>query len=73
MEIKTTLKNIKAFPAVDISDWTFDRITALIRGAGSFRHVAYSVGIYGVNGQVIDVDGRFYKVVGRCGALFLVM
>ena len=73
MEIKTTLKNIKSFPAEDISNWSYDRINALISGAGYLRHVAYSSGMYGVTGQVIELDGKFYKVAGRCGALFLVM
>lgn len=73
MEIKTTLKNIKSFPAVDITNLSYDEITALISGAGYMRHVAYSAGAYGVTGQVFELDGKFYKVVGRCGALFLVM
>lgn len=72
MELETTLKAIKAFPAVDVSGLSYDDMMELLRGKTK-RCIAYSGGAYGVNGQVFTLDGEFYKVIGRCYNLFLVM
>lgn len=65
--MKTTLKEIKAFNAVDVTRYT----DAEIRALGHLRNVAYSVGVYGVNGAVaVDDHGRYFKVASRCSNLF---
>ena len=70
--MKTTLKEIKRFPAIDITTADFDTVKNIAR----YKHttIAYSVGTYGVNGIVFNTfDGILYKITARTTALFQVL
>lgn len=65
--LKTTLKEIKKFPAIDITTWRDEKTQDLPR----LEEVAYSIGVYGCNGKLFhDTDGNFYKITSRSTNLF---
>lgn len=75
-EYKTTQKRIRENIIIgfvnDVSKWACEDVYKLIE-SGTVRKVCYSVGKYGVNGQVIEIDGDFYGVASRCSNLFIIM
>ena len=65
--IKVTQKTIKGVNAIDITSYSEDEIQALPR----LEKVAYSVGIYGMNGLLLeDENGKRYKIISRSTNLF---
>ena len=65
--MKTTLKEIKAHPAIDVTAWNEEQLEALPH----LDEIAYSVGVYGCNGKLfIGTDGKFYKITSRSTNLF---
>ena len=65
--LKTTQKEIKKFPAIDITTWRDEKLAELPR----LEEIAYSIGIYGCNAKLFrGTDGEFYKIVGRTTNLF---
>lgn len=66
---QTTLKYIKNFPAIDITN---EKISDLEKIRKNKIETLYlSCGKYGMNGCVIaDQDGNLYKITARNSALF---
>ena len=65
--LKTTQKEIKKFPAVDITTWREKELVELPR----LEEIAYSIGVYGCNGKLFrGADGKFYKITSRSTNLF---
>ena len=65
--LKTTQKEIKKFPAIDITTWDEEKLAALPR----LEEIAYSIGIYGCNAKLFrGTDGEFYKITSRSTNLF---
>ena len=65
--LKTTQKEIKKFPAIDITTWGNGKLAELPR----LEEIAYSIGIYGCNGKIFrSTDGEFYKITSRSTNLF---
>lgn len=65
--LKTTQKEIKKFPAVDITTWRDEKMQELPR----LEEIAYSIGVYGCNGKLFHgTDGKFYKITSRSTNLF---
>jgi hypothetical protein len=71
-KMKTTQKAIKAYNATDLTnDGRKDKDLYNITNVGT---IAYSMGVYGMNGIVFEGnDGHIYKVTARNTALFLYM
>ena len=60
--LKTTQKEIKKFPAIDITTWREEKTQELPR----LEEIAYSIGIYGCNAKLLrGTDGEFYKITSR--------
>ena len=65
--LKVTQKEIKEFPAVDITTWTEEKLAAL----PNVEKIAYSIGVYGCNGKLLHgADGKFYKITSRSSNIF---
>ena len=65
--LKTTQKEIKKFPAIDITKWRDEKMQELPR----LEEIAYSIGIYGYNAKLFrGTDGEFYKITSRSTNLF---
>ena len=65
--IKATQKTIKGVNAIDIACYSEEEIRALPR----LEKIAYSVGIYGMNGLLLeDENGKRYKIISRSTNLF---
>ena len=65
--LKTTQKEIKKFPAVDITTWREEKTKELPR----LEEIAYSKGVYGCNGKLFHgADGEFYKITSRSINIF---
>ena len=65
--LKTTQKEIKKFPAIDITAWREEKLAALPR----LEEIAYSIGIYGCNAKLFrGTDGEFYKITNRSTNIF---
>lgn len=65
--MKTTLKEIKNFYCEDITNLSTEECRKIERK----KIIAYSCGLYGVNGLVFsDINNNFYKIVGRASKLF---
>ena len=65
--LKVAQKEIKNFPAVDITTWREQKLVELPR----LEEIAYSIGIYGCNGKIFrSTDGEFYKITSRSTNLF---
>ena len=64
---KTTLKEIKRL----IKNGTAQDLTSGKEIPRSYNKIAYSFGIYGINGGIIeDSDGNLYGITGRTANLF---
>lgn len=68
----TTLKYIKNFPAIDITN---EKISDLEKIREKITETLYiSCGKYGINGCVLeDQDGNLYKITARNPALFYIV
>ena len=65
--LKTTQKEIKKFPAIDITAWRDEKLAELPR----LEEIAYSIGVYGCSGKLFrGTDGKFYKITSRSTNLF---
>lgn len=65
--LKVTQKEIKNFPAIDVTTWSDEKLAEL----PSVEEVAYSVGVYGCNGKLLHgTDGEFYKITSRSTNIF---
>lgn len=65
--LKVTQKEIKDFPAVDITTWNDEKLAAL----AGVEEIAYSIGVYGCNGKLLHgTNGEFYKITSRSTNLF---
>lgn len=65
--LKVTQKQIREFPAIDITKWNNEKLTEL----SSVDEIAYSIGVYGCNGKLLHgTDGKFYKITNRNTNLF---
>ena len=65
--LKVTQKEIKKFPAVDITTWREEKLAELPR----LEEIAYSIGVYGCNGKLFHgADGQFYKITARSTNIF---
>ena len=69
---RATQKEIKQDSwSQDITSWTCKEVEKLMRDAKHIHRVAYSAGMYGINGIVVNIDGYSYKSVGRVSATFV--
>lgn len=67
--MKTTQKAIRNASAIDVSNWSNE---ALYELSLIVRRIAYSSGVYGLNGGLYaDGVGNLYKTTGRGNALFI--
>ena len=65
--LKVTQKEIKKFPAIDITMWRDEKTQELPR----LEEIAYSIGVYGCSGKLFyGTDGNFYKIISRSTNLF---
>ena len=65
--IKVTQKIIKGVSAIDITSYSEEQIKQLPR----LEKIAYSVGMYGMNGLLLeDENGKRYKITSRSTNLF---
>lgn len=65
--LKVTQKEIKDFPAIDVTTWNEAKLAEL----PSVEEIAYSIGMYGCNGKLLHgTDGKFYKITSRSTNLF---
>lgn len=65
--LKVTQKEIKDFPAINVTTWNEAKLAEL----PSVEEIAYSVGVYGCNGKLLHgTDGKFYKITSRSTNLF---
>lgn len=72
MKRLTTKRTIKNYQAEDVTKYNFKEIKDLIRG--KHKEIIYvSTGIHGLSGIVFTLDGEFYKITNRSGALFQVV
>ena len=68
----TSLKNIKGYEAEDITNASSEYVYNLVKKG--LKCVAYSHGVYGVNGWVGQAkDGTLYKITKRNSNLFIVL
>lgn len=72
--MKTSLKDIKNYNAIDITYKSFEEMKKLINKETGFREVAYSSGVYGVNGAIVQgiKNKKLYKIVSRTTVLFMI-
>lgn len=72
--MKTTLREIKGFNAIDVTYYRNDDLYKLEKEEAPFKDIAYSMGVYGCNGFIIQgKSGTYYKVTSRTNALFILM
>lgn len=65
--LKVAQKEIKNFPAIDITAWREEKLAELPR----LEEVAYSIGVYGCNAKLFHgADGQFYKITARSTNIF---
>ena len=65
--VKITQKIIKGVNAIDITCYSEEQIKQLPK----LEKIAYSVGIYGMNGLLLeDKNGKRYKIISRSTNLF---
>ena len=75
MSILTTQKQLKELPkgiAEDITYYTDAQIDELRKNEGYFNEVAWSRGLYGCNGLLLQGNNSkcLYKITSRTGGLF---
>ena len=65
--LKVAQKEIKKFPAIDITTWREEKLASLPR----LEEIAYSIGVYGCNAKLFrGTDGNFYKITSRSTNMF---
>ena len=65
--VKVTQKTIKGVNAIDITCYSEEQIKQLPK----LEKIAYSVGMYGMNGLLLeDENGKRYKITSRSTNLF---
>lgn len=65
--VKITQKIIKGVNAIDITSYSDEQINQLPK----LEKIAYSVGMYGMNGLLLeDENGKRYKITCRSTNLF---
>lgn len=75
---KVTLKYIRECAytgaTVDISDYCFDAVQQLVLDENGLAKIAYSSGVYGINGGIVQghKTGTQYSILGRCATLFYI-
>lgn len=75
---KVTLKYIRECAytgvTVDISDYCFDAVRQLVQDENGLDKIAYSSGVYGINGGIVQgrKTGTQYSILGRCATLFYI-
>lgn len=71
--MKTSLKDIKNFNAKDITYIKFYDMYKLREKENGFTDIAYSKGVYGVTGCVIqgNKSKNLYKITSRTNAIFM--
>lgn len=74
MSVKTTQKEIKSSDAEDITLADAETIKAIKEREGGLDEIAWSAGLYGLNGYLLQgrESGRLYKITARTGALYLI-
>ena len=72
--MRITQKEIREFPATDITNWISEDVVTLVR-TQPLQEIAYSSGKYGCNGCLVldKATGEFFKVVNRSTNLFILM
>lgn len=72
--MKTTKKEIVNFNAKDITYINFDDMNKLRNEENGFVEIAYSMGLYGVTGAVIQGNKTktLYKITSRTSAIFMI-
>lgn len=72
--MRTTLKDIKNTSAIDLTKFHSNEVYSVYHEEHGFKTIAYSCGVYGLNGIVVQgyTTGKLYKVCSRCSALFIV-
>ena len=77
--LKTTLKSIKDFAnqagVIDVTYFSSDKLNKLLKEEGFFNQIAYSAGIYGVSGAILQgaKSGKFYAITNRTTAIFVLL
>lgn len=62
---KTTLKELKRLVNIGAAE-----LIEYVTISGRYDKIAFSSGVYGVNGLLIKSEGKLYAIIGRCSALF---
>ena len=72
MTIKTTQSQIKQTMAEDITYMPYEELKQLRKDEGWFDEVAWSQGIYGVNGLLLQGHNSklLYKITARTQAIY---
>ena len=73
--MKTTLKDIKNTIAIDITKLSTKEVYEIYHNEHGFKSVAYSIGIYGVTGAIVQgyTTNKLYKVTSRNSNLFIIL
>ena len=73
MSIKTTQKQIKETNAKDITYMRFEDLQKLKDSELYFKQLAYSAGVYGVNGMLLQGYNtkELYKITSRTSAIYI--
>lgn len=77
--MKTTLKEIKEFAKQstvdDVTYFSNDKLHELSKKEGFFNQIAYSVGVYGVSGAILQgaKSGKFYAITSRTNAIWILI
>ena len=69
--MKTTLKQIKNYNAIDITKMSFDECKEFKKNK-NLTKVCTSSGLYGINGAILidEKTGKLYKITARNSTLF---
>lgn len=72
MSIKTTQSEIKTTKAIDITYMDDKDIKAIKTKEGYFNEIAWSKGIYGVNGLLLQGENtkQLYKITSRSSSIY---
>lgn len=77
--LKTTLKSIKEFAkqagVIDVTYYSNDELDKLSKKEGFFNQIAYSAGIYGVSGAILQgaKSSKFYAITSRTNAIWILL
>lgn len=77
--VKTTLKSIKEFASQsnvdDVTYFSNDKLQELSKKEGFFNQIAYSAGIYGISGSILQgaKSGKFYAITSRTNAIWILI